>query len=63
MQVWFEVSRHTNRVHFHGSEEGGALLGLSLPLDLLTVPEEQGTPQTILDLLQAVKDRCSLSAL
>lgn len=51
------MSRHTNRVHFHGSADGGWMLGLSLPMDLLTVPEDQGTPQTILDLLAAVGDR------
>lgn len=33
------------------------MLGLSLPMDLLTVPHEQGTPQTILDLRAAVDDR------
>ncbi len=57
LQVWFEVSRHTNRVHFHGASDGSALLGLSLPMDLLTVPEDQGTPQTIVDLLHAVEHR------
>lgn len=56
-QVWFEVSPHTGRVHFHGAESGSRMLGLSLPMELLSLPEEQGTPTTIVELLQALKDR------
>lgn len=44
-------------MHFHGASDGSVLLGLSLPMDLLTV-DDQGTPQTIMDLLHAVDHRC-----
>ena len=37
LQVWFEVSAHTGRVHFHGASDGSAPAGLSLPMELLQV--------------------------
>ena len=37
LQVWFEVSAHTGRVHFHGAPDGSAPEGLSLPMELLQV--------------------------
>lgn len=35
MQVWFETSQHTGRVHFHLQEDGSQPLGLSIPMDQL----------------------------
>lgn len=35
MQVWFEVSGNTGRIHFHGAPDGSAPLRLSLPIDAL----------------------------
>ena len=54
MQVWFEVSAHTSRVHFHGSDDGTALLGLSMPMGML-----QGTTlsASLQDLLHALETR------
>jgi hypothetical protein len=58
MQLWFEVSAHTGRLHFHGAEDGGAPLGLSLPMELLLVPAEEGTPATLAQLERALERRC-----
>ena len=55
--VYFEVGQHTNRVHFHGKEDGSDLLGLSLPLDLLSAPENGCGSSTIQDLLSHVESR------
>ena len=55
--VYFEVCQHTNRVHFHGKEDGSELLGLSLPLDLLSTPENGCGSSTIQDLLSHLKSR------
>ena len=55
--VYFEVGQHTNRVHFHGKEDGSDLLGLSLPLDLLSAPENGCGSSTIQVLLSHVESR------
>ena len=52
---------HTGRVHFHAAEDGGSPLGLSLPLELLLVPPEEGTPATLEALLGALERRCARS--
>ncbi len=54
--MWFEVSAHTGRVHFHGAPDGSRMLGLSLPMELLSLPDGQGAPTTIVELLQAVQN-------
>lgn len=36
MQVWFEVSQHTGRVHLHLQPDGTRPLGLSIPLERLS---------------------------
>ena len=56
--VYFEVGQHTNRVHFHGKEDGSELLGLSLPLDLLSAPEPGASSSTIQELLGHLESRC-----
>ena len=33
--VWYEVSAHTSRLHFHLAADGGRPMGLNLPIDLL----------------------------
>ena len=33
--VWFELSPHTSRLHFHGSPDGSSPLGLSVPLEAM----------------------------
>ena len=33
MQVWFEVSAHTGRLHLHLAQDGSQPLGFSTPLD------------------------------
>lgn len=35
LQWYFEVSKYTQRIHFHGSEDGSRPLLLSLPMELL----------------------------
>ena len=55
--VYFEVGQHTNRVHFHGKEDGSELLGLSLPLDMLSAPEDGCGSSTIQDLLSHLESR------
>ena len=55
--VYFEVGQHTNRVHFHGKEDGSELLGLSLPLDLLSAPVLGASSSTIQDLLSHLESR------
>lgn len=59
LQVWFEVSAHTNRVHFHAAPDGGAPLGLSLPLELLALAPGAALPPALLDLLNAFDRRCA----
>ena len=56
-QLWLEVSAHTGRVHFHAAEDGGNPLGLSLPLELLLVPPEEGMPATLEVLIGALERR------
>ena len=51
LQVWFEVSQHTNRVHFNGAMDGSRPLGMSLPLELLETP---GLPALLAELLSAL---------
>jgi hypothetical protein len=43
-EVWFEVSPFTSRLHFHLAADGGCPLGLSLPLELLTLQREGCSP-------------------
>ena len=45
-EVWFEVSKHTNRLHFHLAPDGSKPLGLNIPLEFLLLPEE-GTLQQL----------------
>ena len=33
--VWFELSPHTSRLHFHGAPDGSSPLGLSVPLEAM----------------------------
>lgn len=35
LQVWFETSQHTGRVHLHLQPDGSDPLGLSFPMDRL----------------------------
>ena len=58
VQVFFEVGLHTNRVHLHAEGGGSQLLGLSLPLDLLSVSVSDGGPSTIQELLRHLDNRC-----
>ena len=59
MQVFFEMGLHTNRVQFHGKEDGTQLLGLSLPLDLLIAPTSDGGPSCIQELILHLRKRCA----
>ena len=59
-QVWFEVSAHTNRVHFHAAADGSAPLGLSLPLELLQLAAQAEPPPALTELLDAIDRRCAL---
>ena len=59
VQVFFEVGIYTNRVHLHAKRGGSQLLGLSLPLDLLSAPVSDGGPSTIQELLRHLNSRCS----
>ena len=61
LQVYFEMGLHTNRVHFHGKEDGSQLLGLSVPLDLLTVPLTNGCPSCLQDLIAHMSTRCAMT--
>ena len=54
LQVWFEVSAHTSRVHFHADKDGGRPLGLSLPIGCL---QETETSASVKDLLEALDKR------
>ena len=58
-QVWFEVSAHTNRVHFHAAADGSAPLGLSLPLELLQLAAQAELPPALSELLDAIDRRCA----
>lgn len=58
VEVCFQMSRHTNRVHVLGKD--GDPLGLSLPLDLLLLP---GLPASLLDILEALHAGCPSPAL
>ena len=51
LQVWFEVSQNTNRVHFNGAMDGSRPLGMSLPMELLEMP---GLPALLAELLPAL---------
>lgn len=51
---WFEVSANTNRMHFHGAEDGSRPLGLNLPMELLLM---EGVSATVEALLLAVEKR------
>jgi hypothetical protein len=44
--VWFEVSAHTNRLHYHLAPDGSRPLGLNVPMESLLLPEE-GTLQQL----------------
>ena len=63
LQVYFEMGLHTNRVHFHAKDDGSKLLGLSLPIDLLSAPVTEAGPSTIQDLLKHLENRCSCTLL
>jgi hypothetical protein len=51
--VWFEVSGHTNRLHYHLAPDGSKPLGLNLPLEWLSLPEEQGNLQQLVHAWEA----------
>ena len=57
LQVCFEVSAHTGRVHFHLATDGSRPLGLSLPLELLLM---EGRPASLESLLTAIDSRLTL---
>jgi hypothetical protein len=57
--VWFEVSAHTGRAHFHAAADGGAPLGLSLPLELLQLSAKPPLPAALAQLLDALDARCA----
>lgn len=59
--VWFEVSATTGRIHFHGSADGSALLGLSLPAETLLA--RNGPSPLLEELLDVVDKRCALTPL
>ena len=54
LQVWFEASAHTSRLHFHAAQDGSAPLGLSLPMGTL---QGLGMSASLQDLLQALDTR------
>ena len=56
LQVWFEVSAHTSRVHFHANKDGSRPLGLSLPIGCL---QDTETSANVQDLLEALDKRCA----
>ncbi|KAK9843831.1 hypothetical protein WJX81_008228 [Elliptochloris bilobata] len=56
-KVWFEVSAHTNRMHFHAAADGSAPLGLSLPLELLQLAAVAALPPALTNLLDAIDRR------
>lgn len=58
-QVWFEVSAHTGRAHFHAAADGSAPLGLSLPLELLQLAAQPPLPAALAQLLDALDARCA----
>ena len=60
MQVWFEVSAHTSRLHFHAAKDGSAPLGLSLPMGMLSGSDVSASLQ---DLLCALDTRWAPSSL
>ena len=51
--LWFEVSAHTARVHFHAAPDGSAPLRLSLPLECLVAEDSP----LLVDLRRAVAVR------
>ena len=53
-QVWFEVSAHTSRLHFHAAKDGSEPFGLSLPMGTL---QGAGVSASLQDLLQALDTR------
>ena len=58
VQVWFEVSAHTSRLHFHAAKDGSAPFGLSLPMGAL---QGTGVSASLQDLLQALDTRQALA--
>ncbi len=56
-KVWFEVSPHTSRLHFHAAKDGSAPFGLSLPMGAL---QGTGVSASLQDLLQALDTRQAL---
>lgn len=50
-QVWFEVSKHSGRVHIHSDASGTRPLGLSIPLETLLAEEGEHTLQELRDML------------
>ncbi|DBA70641.1 TPA: hypothetical protein ACH3X2_012024 [Trebouxia sp. C0005] len=56
--VWFEVSPHTSRLHFHAAKDGSDPFGLSLPMGAL---QGTGVSASLQELLQAVDTRSASS--
>ncbi|KAK9844937.1 hypothetical protein WJX74_008894 [Apatococcus lobatus] len=54
-KVWFEVSQNTGRVHMHHAVDGSAMLGLSLPMELLLM--EDGPCATLANIYHALDCR------
>ncbi|PRW44334.1 DNA annealing helicase and endonuclease ZRANB3 [Chlorella sorokiniana] len=51
VEVWFEVSGNTGRIHFHGAPDGSVPLRLSLPIDALLA----GDSPPLEELMEAVR--------
>ena len=54
IQVWFEVSAHSGRIHFHTAEDGSQPVGLSVPIEMLQSAE---LAPTLTDFLSIVQHR------
>ena len=44
--VWFELSPHTSRLHLHGSPDGTAPLGLSVPLETMAAASSSSSDRS-----------------
>ena len=65
LQVWFEVSPHTGRLHLHLAPDGSSPLGFSVPLDECMAPVElpgsepsEADGKLVAGILKAAAARC-----
>lgn len=59
VQVFFEVSAHTSRIHFHAAADGSQPLHFSLHVSLLLM---HPTPASVAGILSALERRCTTPA-